>query len=184
MTGVLVADFEQRLLEWSDIRDHLPTLYAFGKGNRVIELGVRGGMSTAAFLAAQEVAGGELWSVDIEAPQVPPTWQDAGWTFVLGDDLAVVDQLPDDVDVVFIDTVHTYSHTLAELMTYSDKVRPGGVIVCHDTELDHAPTDPGPPVYPVATAIQEWTAMVGWDVDWHPGCFGLAVIHKPKGTGC
>lgn len=177
----LVAEFEQRLMEWCDLRDHLPTLYAFGKGARVIELGVRSGNSTSAFLAAQEVAGGQLWSVDIEPAYVPAEWLETGWTFIQGDDLAVVDQLPDDVDVVFIDTVHTYTHTLAELMVYSDKVRPGGVIVCHDTELDHAPSDPGPPAYPVAAAIQEWTAMAGWEVDWHSGCYGLAVIHKPKG---
>ncbi len=92
----------------------------------------------------------------------------------------MLDQLPEDVDVVFIDTVHTYTHTLAELMAYSERVRPGGVIVCHDTELDHAPTDPGPPEFPVATAIQEWVQVSGWHVEWHAGCYGLAVIRKPE----
>ncbi len=170
------ADYQQRLLEWSDIRDHLPTLHDFGRDAKVIELGVRSGNSTAAFLAA----GAQVWSVDIETPAVPDGWADIGWRFILDDDLAVVDDLPDQVDVVFIDTVHTYTHTLAELMAYAPKVRPGGVIICHDTELDHAPTDPGPPAFPVATAIQEWLAVSGWDVDWHPGCYGLAVIRKPE----
>jgi hypothetical protein len=65
------AEYEQRCREWSDIVDHLPRLYdevTRYREPQIIELGVRSGNSTAAFLAAVEKVGGHLWSVD---PMVP-----------------------------------------------------------------------------------------------------------------
>lgn len=167
----------------SDIFAHLHRLHleADRPDVRVIELGVRSGNSTAAFLLAAERNDGHVWSVDIAGP--PPAFiGHPNWTFKQGDDLWLAAYLPDDVDVVFIDTSHHYDQTVAELELYVPKVRPGGVVLLHDTELlhpdGHPPTDPD---FPVRVAVEEYVAEHGLPVEFVPGCNGLGVIRIPGG---
>jgi predicted O-methyltransferase YrrM len=167
----------------SDIKQHLPQLHdeASTGGAVVIELGVRSGNSTAAFLAALETHGGHLWSSDINPPRVPWLGHEQ-WTFIKGDDLLVADDMPDDVDVVFIDTSHHYTQTLAELAVYVPKVKPGGVVLLHDVELERpegaAPSDPA---FPVRRAVDEFCAAQGLTPEYVTGCYGLGVIRIPGG---
>jgi predicted O-methyltransferase YrrM len=176
------AEYGARLREGSDIQDHLPALREFARGKRVVELGVRGGNSTAAFLAGVELDGGHVWSVDIMAPQVPAEWfESVLWTFTLGDDLEVADRLPDGVDVVFVDTSHHYGHTAAEIAVYAPKLRPGGVMLFHDTELERpyeAPADDPP--FPVRVAIDRAAESLGWQTEFISGCSGLGILRKPE----
>ena len=175
-------EFERRCGEQSDIQDHLPIL--FNEANRdmvtVLELGVRSGNSTAAFLAAAEKNGGHVWSVDISRPRVPQEWFSSDiWTFIEGDDLEVADLMPDVVDVLFIDTSHAYRQTLAELELYAPLVRRGGKIILHDTELQHPEAaEAGDPPFPVAVAVREWAEKqdAAPMIEWVSGCYGLAVI--------
>jgi cephalosporin hydroxylase len=172
-------EYQMRCWMASDIVQHLPQLHteASGGDSVVIELGVRSGNSTAAFLAAVELHGGHVYSVDIARPRVP--WHGhAQWTFLLGDDIARADELPD-CDVLFIDTSHHYRHTLHELGVYGPKVKPGGVILLHDTELetpDGAP--PEDPTFPVKAAVDEYCTLHGLTVEYVEGCYGLGVIRK------
>lgn len=158
----------------SDIVEHLPYFFELATdATTVIELGVRSGTSTVAWLAGLE-GHGHLWSVDIE-PAPPITAND--WTFLQGDDCAIADRLPDLVDVVFIDTSHHYQHTLCELATFVPKVRPGGVVLLHDTELEipeGAPADD--PRFPVKTAVSEFCAAHGLGWVNRPNCYGLGII--------
>jgi cephalosporin hydroxylase len=81
--------------------------------------------------------------------------------------------------VLFIDTSHAYEHTLWELENWSSKVRPGGVIVCHDTELERPWDPPCPetdPDFPVASAIDKFCADHGLRWLNIPGCWGLGII--------
>lgn len=85
-------EYAERFSVWSDVQGHLPFLYEhaalprgitsrggdskgesipWGKRKVILELGVRGGISTSALLAGVEKSGGHLWSVDVEEPQVP-----------------------------------------------------------------------------------------------------------------
>lgn len=163
----------------SDINEHLPTLVEAVhqlNAHHVIELGTRGGVSTVAFLYALTKTGGRLTSVDIDPP--PPGLEHDQWTFIQGDDLApgTVEQLAD-ADIVFIDTSHHYEHTRRELNLYKWLVRPGGLLILHDTELAH-PMDspPGDPSYPVKRAVLEFVESEGrewWnDARWP----GLGII--------
>jgi len=166
----------------SDIRDHLPRLHdeATGGDVTVLELGVRSGNSTAAFLAAVEEHGGHVHSVDMVRPRVPWFGHEQ-WSFYLGDDMLLVNDLPDDVDVLFIDTSHHYRHTLAELAAFVPKVKAGGVVLMHDTELElpeGAPTHD--PLFPVRTAIDEYCATRGLTPEYVEGCYGLGVIRIPQ----
>jgi predicted O-methyltransferase YrrM len=184
--AALQADYEARLGPWSDIQQHLPELRSSAAcypAGAVLELGVRWGTSTAALLAGVAQAGGHLWSVDIVPPTVSGWWASTGlWTLSIGDDLdpAVAARQPPELDVLFIDTSHVYEQTLGELRTYAPRVAPGGLILCHDTELEapEAAAGAGPP-YPVARALDAYCADVGWSWTNRVGCYGLGVIEVP-----
>lgn len=178
MTVDVQARYLRALTQPSDIVDHLPTLHgAAATAATVIELGVRRGVSSVAFLAGLP-AGGRLHSVDVNrAPFVHPSWE-----FIQGDDLdpAVIAQLPPACDVLFIDTSHTYSHTLDELATWAPTVRSGGVILLHDTELAHPDASPpSDPPFPVARALDDYCQSIGWAWTNTTGCYGLGRIDVP-----
>lgn len=169
------AEYLTRCAQSSDISLHLPFLHDSAQDATVIELGVRTGNSTAAFLAA----GAEVWSVDTEGPAVPAEWhEDPRWHFLCGDDLSaeILDGLPAEVGVVFIDTVHTYEHTLAELRAYAP--RAARLVVLHDTQWT-AGRDTGTPDGPVAQAIDTYCLEAGLTWENRPGSYGLGVIRKP-----
>jgi cephalosporin hydroxylase len=181
----LDAGYRARLDVWSDIVDWLPVLHdtvmTYPKA-AVIELGVRTGNSTAALLAAAEWVDGHVWSVDVAAPRVPDWWQSTGrWTLQVGHDLdpAVLAAMPERCDVLFIDTSHHYDHTLAELRAYVPRVRPGGTVLMHDTELERPDGWTGIS-YPVRTAIEDYCAETGLTCEFRSGCYGLGVVHCGK----
>jgi predicted O-methyltransferase YrrM len=175
---MIAGEYNLRCQMRSDIVDHLPRLHqeASVAGVTVIELGVRSGNSTSAFLLAAEQQDGHVYSVDIDRPRLP--W--AGhprWTFMMGDDLLLADDLPNGVDVLFIDTSHHYSHTLAELDRYVPKVRFGGVVLLHDSELERPDGAPhGDPAFPVRKAVEEYCAREVLSPEFVSGCHGLGVI--------
>ena len=178
-------EYQRRCNNGGDIHAHLPTLYKYAqKAEQVIELGVRGGDSTMAFLAALTGNGGHLWSCDVQAPKLINAWQEqAGdaWTFELGDDIERASVAPRDVDVLFIDTSHTYAQTQAELELYADHVRPGGVILMHDTELKSPADSPASdPPFPVRVAAEEFCEERGWKLKLIKGCNGLGIIEVPN----
>lgn len=161
----------------SDIYLHLPRLKMMVEeldATNVIELGTRTGVSTIAFLHALD-GRGTLTSVDIDAR--PDIGEHDHWTFIQGDDLdpAVIGQL-EPADIVFIDTSHLYEHTRSELNIYRWLVKPGGVIVCHDTQLARPEGAPARPAYPVRTAIEEFCEAEGFAWMEYPDCWGLGVI--------
>lgn len=165
--------------ETSDIYEYLPLFFNAAvalPSPTIIELGVRAGCSTIAWLYAVERVGGHLWSVD----GAPPCLDDDGtdllgqyldeersestldaWTFLKGwdDEQWVLDALPHKAHIVFVDTNHTYEMTMAELEAYYPRVYSGGSMFFHDTNIIETgnATTPQPP-YPVKTAIQEFCA--------------------------
>jgi len=154
-------DFYQAALATpSDINEHLEHLVQRVielKAKSVIELGVRFGTSTVALLHALEHTDGHLWSVDVARlwNGIPPN----RWTFIQGDDLDphVLEELPTQVDCVLVDTDHRYELTKREIIAYAPRVRPGGVMIFHDTNVErfehHVPGTEPP--YPVRMAVNE-----------------------------
>ncbi len=162
----------------SDIYEHLPVFVETCvemEARTVIELGTRGGVSTIAWLYGLEQTDGHLWSVDIDPA---PKFEHDRWTFLHGNDLTpgIFGQLPT-ADIVFIDTSHMYVQTLAELNLYRWKVRPGGIILLHDTELAR-PEGIGrnEPSFPVRRAVEEFCHDEGLTFTNRPNCFGLGRI--------
>jgi predicted O-methyltransferase YrrM len=170
-------DYRARAASDHDIKAQMPVLYAWARqpGARIIELGVRGGNSTAALLAGIGHGGGELWSVDIAEPEVPAHWRGlARWHLLVADDQSpeAVAFCPEAVDLLFIDTSHFYGHTLAELRLYVPKVVPGGVVLLHDTDRREWPD--------VSRALDDYCAANALDWYDHPWWHGLGVIEVPR----
>ena len=186
----------------SDIWEHLPTFVdavAELDATTVVELGVRYGVSTIAWLHALDLLSEQdeerhrhLWSVDCSFPVAAPGTDvnlldtqgplgvQRGWTFILGYDHwhEVLDALPDrDIDVLFIDTNHVYEETLVELELYLPRMSPGGRIFLHDTavEVTGNAVTPQPP-FPVRTAMQEFCDDRDLRYENNPNCFGLGTI--------
>lgn len=183
----------------SDIYEFLPIFYEAVRElrplNTVVELGVRAGVSTIAWLAAIEKFGGYLYSVDGAAPCLDDDGTDLlgeytfgeatkasalpFWTFLQGWDNEdwVQAALPHECDILFIDTQHTHEVTTDELVTYYPRVRRGGLIFLHDTNIEvtgNAVT-PQPP-YPVRTAVEEFCAEKGLQYEFNDSRCGLGTI--------
>jgi predicted O-methyltransferase YrrM len=177
-----MIDYAELCRTPSDIVDHLPRFVAMvldTNAQHVIELGTRTGVSTVAWLHGLEQTGGHLTSVDIDP--APAIGAHAQWTFIQGDDCD-----PDvfgtlrPADIVFIDTSHHRRHTLCELYLYRHLVRPGGLMVCHDTELRRPEGSPqGDPPYPVKSAILEFVEDEGLEWFNFTDSWGLGVISIP-----
>lgn len=165
--GVTAAYQQMRNMP-SDIQAHLGRFVALCENlhaQRVCELGVRSGVSTIAWLEGLRRTGGHLWAVDVD----PAPLQHPQMTFVRGDDCdqAVIDQVPDDLDLIFVDTSHLYSHTVRETELWAPKLAPGGCMVFHDVDGErfaHHPDDEPP--YPVRKAVEEAAHERDWSVDW------------------
>jgi predicted O-methyltransferase YrrM len=154
-------------------------------GARILELGVCRGNSTSAFLAALEVdRKGCLWSVDFgpRHPDIPDAWLDRpDWNVLWENSMsdAAREWAPKELDVLFIDSDHSYEITLGELMMYAPRVRPGGVVLCHDTEDYKAvpasfacdPHESGP-----GRALDTYCAMKQLSWDNRAGNHGLGVM--------
>jgi hypothetical protein len=126
----------------SDINEHFPTLrrYATGAGH-VVEMGVRGCVSTWALLAGRPR---RLTSIDLFDPgrpvvdvSVAAIEADVEFRFVCGDTLAI-DIEP--CDVLLIDTWHAYAQLIRELRRHAPQVR--RYILLHDTTLFSTQDEP------------------------------------------
>lgn len=119
-----------------DIIDHLDFLRRVClevEAEYILELGTRTGNSTQAFLDAANVLNAKVVSVDIDPnPGVPDKVRDdPRWEFHCKDSLEFIPK--QNIDVLFIDTSHTYLRTIEELRRYAPGVKGSGVILLHDT---------------------------------------------------
>lgn len=177
-----LTEYQRRAgLQRHHIAHYLPVLFGTAArypGARIVELGCDVGDSTVALLAAAELAGGHLWSVDIN-PDCGFTSTYAQcpgpWTFVIGDSThrSTAERTLRKIDVLFIDSSHQYDQTRQELWLWLPRMAPGGVVLLHDTNK------PGTHDR-VREALDE--VLPGRGLSWyeHPGENGLGVIEIPR----
>jgi len=101
----------------------------------VLELGTRTGESTITLLLATKELGGTMTSVDVDScleakEKIKKLELEKYWNFIQSDDISL--NWNTTIDHLFIDTSHTYDHTLAELRKFEPFVRKGGLITLHD----------------------------------------------------
>lgn len=130
-----------------DMHDYSPLLREIGsRSRRVIEIGVRDGVSTSAFLLGMQDAGagGELWSIDVNPGCGGVIEGCPNWHFVHGntqDPASILPRLPDQVDVLMIDGNHNAIPVRNDLENYAPLVRPGGLILMHDITIEFPITE-------------------------------------------
>jgi predicted O-methyltransferase YrrM len=113
---------------------------------------------------------------------VPLAWHsDPAWSFAQCDSVSSQAQafLPPSIDLLFIDTSHTYEQTLKELACYGPRMRRGGLIACHDTQWDEGDVSLPAPGGPVAEALDTYCERTGhaWrNRQSGPGFYGLGII--------
>lgn len=138
-------DIRQRACRGTDIADHLETLFVetlLARPRLVVELGVRGGESTFALERAANLVEARLVGVDLTDCRESSEWQ--RWIFVQADDIefgcqfrdwALREELPNEIDILFIDTSHEFGHTRRELATWLPLLSRSGKAILHDTNL-------------------------------------------------
>lgn len=133
--------YQKSEVEWSDIQSHLQRLRESARGN-VFEIGVRDGISTAALLVGikehQQNQSSHLWSLDVI--DCGGLYDDPDWTFIQGHSVIgaerILKQLPPELDLLFIDSDHSYETTRDELRIYGPLVKKdSGLILMHDTNF-------------------------------------------------
>ncbi len=158
---------------WSDIAAHIGFIRDVSRGN-VLELGVRDGVSTCALLMGVKDRGGHVWSVDTDIRCAFRFSGDEDWTFVPTDSLDESSirsaGLPEKIDVLFLDTTHTFEQVYAELKLWGPRVVENGIILIHDV-ITYAGA---------GTAMRRWAQENGLDCETRPGSNGLGIIY-PKG---
>lgn len=147
----LFKNLQELTIIKSDINNHLMWLYMFSvlkNAKVIVELGVRSGSSTQAFLAAcSAIPDSKLYSYDITLIRVPKWSKKFAllrripeavtdydfWEFTIGDALEVHKEWEDaSIDILFIDDNHKPDHIYKELNFWSNKVKKDGYILMHD----------------------------------------------------
>ena len=138
----------------------------------VLELGTQRGTSTMALIYAMQEIKGHLTSIDIaECSQAIDMINQKGlhgyWTFHnLTDDLKF--PWKDEIDLLFIDTLHSYPQLHGELSKYVPFVKKGGFIIMHDTVAGYRDN--------MAQAIPDYF-QIQKHYRWFNDC-GLSIIRK------
>lgn len=155
-----------------DIDMHVPYMIEQAHGN-ILEIGVREGCSTAAFLLGLEQMGGHLYSLDVEAKPGELFAGHPQWTFIQGDSQKPETILPQlaglHFDILFIDGDHTYEGVTNDLKNYAPLVKDGGVIIMHDVLYAGHPG--------VRQAADEFVAAHGYEFEIAKSWTGLGTIH-------
>tara|TARA_Y100000389_G_C17349752_1_gene457795 strand:- start:368 stop:1000 length:633 start_codon:yes stop_codon:yes gene_type:complete len=105
---------------------------------KILELGVQKGRSTLEFLKICEKKNGKLYSVDID--DCSDVSKDPNWKFIKSRDdnfEYIKSEVPKEIDVLLIDTIHEASHVKKILLSYYDLIKAGGYIFVDD--ISHLP---------------------------------------------
>jgi hypothetical protein len=152
----------ERYREWlctpHDMLGHMETLRTESRGV-VVELGCRYGASTTAFLAGEAI---EVHSVDMKT--CPHSHNDTRWHFHKQESTDTTG-LPGCVDVLLVDTLHTYEQVRDELRVWVPRMNAGGTVLFHDTELPD-----------VRRAIEDYCPH---PVEFHAHSYGLGIARLP-----
>ena len=156
----------------SDINEHLPTLRRYALlSDRIVELGVRGMVSTWALLAGRpqfmvsvDIVHPSKHNGDVEEATKLANNESIFWEFVLNSSL---DIKLDRHDLLFIDTIHSYEQLSQELKLHSPHTTK--YIILHDTNMPE-----------MQKAVEEFLyGNNDWKIkEWYKNNHGLTVLHR------
>ena len=198
-----------------DIDEHLATLFALTlsmKPTNIVELGVRTARSTLAFLAASNIVGSHVTSVDLEIPRpdfgFPLEWQQR-WTFHHKNALAFLEEdfpnlkntwqeTKEDYsyyntnrcDIIYIDDWHAGDHVEREISLIEDFVTPKDLVILHDLMYDNSQPcyksvdNPRDPQWGTGGPYRAISKLdlEKWEYMTIPRCNGLTLLRKKSQT--
>lgn len=191
---LLIERYYKHCYKPSDMHEHMPTLKMYAdECESVVEMGVRGIVSTYAFLMSKCK---NLTSIDIVNPnvhggniqEVYDMAASAGidFKFIQGDTLKLEIE---PTDLLFIDTLHAYDQLKQELALHANRAKK--YIIMHDTvtfgQFGHTVEEPGmlfPNIKGLNFAIQEFleSHRNEWAYDRiYYNCNGLTVLKRIGG---
>ena len=100
---------------------------------KILEFGVRHGVSTSLFLDICNQKKGNLYSIDVQ--DYSYKFNDEKWNFIQSKDndfTKVELEIPIELDVIFLDTIHKAEHVAKIFYYYYDKLKVGGLFIIDD----------------------------------------------------
>lgn len=159
----MIFDLEQKVTQLyqtpSDINEHIPTIIKYGQEcNHITEMGVRGILSTWAWLAcvpkkfiSYDLHNPAKWGGDIQSVYDTAEAYNLNFEFIEADVLNIEIE---ETDLLFIDTWHHYNQLKAELAKHSYKAKK--YICFHDTTSYEHKSEP-------TTSENAFTEELRWD---------------------
>ena len=99
----------------------------------IIEFGVRHGISTSLFLDVCNINNGKMYSIDEN--DYSYKFKSEKWNFIKSRDdnfEFLKKKLPNNVDVIFLDTLHKANHVIKILIAYFDNLKVRGYFIIDD----------------------------------------------------
>ena len=141
MSGKLFDKYGAILQEDVDVLEACLSIIASackaqGRFAKICEIGMHDGNTARGienFLKAQGVSM-TYWGIDPLTEEVNkrPRYRPANCLEIIGDSAEVFNQVPDQLDLVWVDGCHCRNHVILDTVNYESKVRPGGFICYHD----------------------------------------------------
>tara|TARA_B100000780_G_C20959745_1_gene383055 strand:+ start:82 stop:780 length:699 start_codon:yes stop_codon:yes gene_type:complete len=100
---------------------------------KILEFGVRHGVSTSLFLDVCNQKNGNLYSVDVE--DYSYQFKDEKWKFIQSkdDNFSKIElEIPSQFDIIFLDTIHKAEHISNIFYYYYKKLKVGGLFIIDD----------------------------------------------------
>lgn len=189
--ATLRAEVLERAESGGDVRLHMErffdTVLEF-QPSLLVELGIRGGVSSFALERGARLVGARMICVDINDCSGVLGYAE----FVQSDDVVFARRfrafcrrrgIEPKVDLLMVDTSHTYVHTQQEIRSWLPLMSPRCLLMFHDTNASQFG-------YGVAAYLGEWlgipfpenipfTAESGpWRIEHNPDCFGLTILRR------
>jgi len=127
------------------------------QAKKILELGVRSGNTTLAFLSAAKQTVGLVESVDLNPTDFKcPEELKSSWKFHQSDSIEFLENIPEGLiyNLVFVDDWHSYEHVAKELELLTPHVNRSSIILLHD--LMHTHTQPDYIEYNDTTYREVW----------------------------
>lgn len=101
---------------------------------RVLEIGMHDGGTARGIEKYVNGLDAKLayWGIDPDKGLTRPRYAPKDATVIIGDSAEVFNQVPDDLDLVWVDGCHCLNHVVLDTIHYAKKVRTGGFICFHD----------------------------------------------------
>lgn len=101
---------------------------------RVCEIGMHDGGTALGIerFVQQHGLALQYWGIDPDDGSKRPRSVPKGGAAIVGDSAEVFGQVPDRLDLVWVDGCHCMNHVVLDTLHYAPKVRPGGFILYHD----------------------------------------------------